>query len=159
MMRRRKGSASVAAAILAAAAFTAVAAPPGRPAAHPAKGQSADQQYMDEGQCYSWTRSSTGIDPQTAQTESTAPDKPTGPAFGGGERVAGAAAGAAMGGIARGEDGVGPGAVVGIVAGGIHARGKRREDQESVREQHRDDLETFDRTYTACMEARGYSVE
>ncbi|EDZ97237.1 conserved hypothetical protein, partial [Burkholderia sp. H160] len=55
-----------------------------RPIAYPAKGQSPQQQQQDEGACYSWAKSNTGIDPtQVANT----PPPPSGPAVGGGERV------------------------------------------------------------------------
>lgn len=33
------------------------------PIAYPAKGQSAQQQQKDEGACYSWAKSNTGVDP------------------------------------------------------------------------------------------------
>ena len=37
-----------------------------QPVVYPAKGQSPQQQKNDEGQCYSWARSNTGIDPVAA---------------------------------------------------------------------------------------------
>ncbi|KIG10875.1 hypothetical protein BurMR1_2142, partial [Burkholderia sp. MR1] len=58
----------------------------GKPIAYPSKGQSAQQQQKDDGACYSWAKSNTGIDPATA---SAAPPPPSGPAVGGGERVGG----------------------------------------------------------------------
>jgi hypothetical protein len=62
-----------------------------QPVAYPAKGQSPQHQQQDHAACASWARSNTGVDPATVAT--TAP--PSGPAVGGGERVGGAARGAA----------------------------------------------------------------
>ena len=65
--------------------------------AYPSKGQSAEQQSKDEGECFAWAKQQTGIDPMAT---ASAPTKESGPAVGGGERVRGAAGGAA-GGIDR----------------------------------------------------------
>ncbi|MGA7813529.1 MAG: hypothetical protein WCA53_11525, partial [Caballeronia sp.] len=35
----------------------------GKPIAYPAKGQSQQQQQQDDGACYSWAKSNTGVDP------------------------------------------------------------------------------------------------
>ncbi|MGO4332904.1 hypothetical protein AB4Z49_38370, partial [Cupriavidus sp. M-11] len=59
-----------------------------KPIAYPAKGQSSQQQQKDDGACYSWAKSNTGIDPAAV---AAAPPPPSGPAVGGGERVRGAA--------------------------------------------------------------------
>src|SRR5262245_37075536 len=65
-----------------------------KPVIYPAKGQSAQQQQKDDGQCYAWAKSNTGIDPAVvAQT----PPPQTQP---GGQRLKGAATGAVVGGVA-----------------------------------------------------------
>src|SRR5690242_522411 len=69
-----------------------------KPIAYPAKGQSAEKQSKDEGECYAWAKKSTGIDPAVA---SAPPPQETGPAVGGGERASGAMRGA-LGGAAIG---------------------------------------------------------
>ena len=75
----------------AAAVSFAVGAGAQKPIIYPAKGQSAQQQQQDDGACYSWARTNTGIDPAVvAQTPPPAP-KP------GGERLKGAARGAIVG--------------------------------------------------------------
>jgi hypothetical protein len=58
-----------------------------KPIVYPAKGQSAQQQSQDEGQCYAWAKQSTGIDP--ALVASSPPPQQTGPAVGGGQRMGG----------------------------------------------------------------------
>jgi len=126
-----------------------------KPAVYPAKGQSAQQQ-QDDGQCYSWAKSNTGIDPAAV---AAAPAGPTGPATGGGERAKGAVGGAVIGGIANGSSGAATGAAVGVVAGGVKARHNQKSQQASAQAQKQGALDTFDRAYAACMEGRGYTVK
>jgi YMGG-like Gly-zipper len=131
-----------------------------KPIAYPAKNQSAQQQQRDDGECYSWAKSSTGIDPATA---AAAPPAPTGPAVGGGERVQGAARGAAGGaviGAVAGDAGKGAaiGAVTGTVVGGHRARQNRRAQQADAQAQSQGAVDTYNRAYAACMEGRGYTI-
>src|SRR5712675_814716 len=80
-----------------------------KPIVYPAKGQNAQQQKKDDGECLAWAKQNTGIDPAAASAP--APQQ-SGPAVGGGERVKGAArgavGGAVIGGIA-GDAGTGAG--------------------------------------------------
>jgi hypothetical protein len=140
--------------MLSAALVTMSAHAQNKPIAYPAKGQSSSQQSQDDGYCYGWARSNTGIDPQTA---SAAPPQ-SGPAVGGGERARGAVGGAVIGGIADGSDGARTGAAVGIVAGGVRARQNRRAQEASAQSQQQGSLNTFYRAYGACMEGRGYTI-
>ena len=94
---------------------------------YPTKGQTPSQQNEDEGQCYAWARQQTGIDPMAVASR---PTTQPGPAVGGGERIAGAARGAAGGaaiGAIAGDAGKGAaiGAVTGTVMGGARARMNR----------------------------------
>jgi hypothetical protein len=61
---------------------------------YPAKGQSQNQMDKDKSECYSWAKQQTGFDPMRAGSGSQ-PPPPSQPA--GGERVRGAARGAAVG--------------------------------------------------------------
>ena len=143
-------------AVLAAAVFAAGAAHAAKPVIYPAKGQSAQQQQADDGQCYSWAKGNTGIDP--AAVAST-PPPPSGPAVGGGERARGALRGAAVGGIVDGGDGARTGAAVGVVAGGARARQNQRAEQASAQSNQQGAMDTFYRAYGACMEGRGYTIK
>jgi hypothetical protein len=143
-------------AALAVALFAASAAHAAKPIAYPAKGQSAQQQQSDDGQCYSWAKSNTGIDPAAA---SSAPPPASGPAVGGGERARGAARGAVVGGIVDGGDGARTGAAVGVVAGGSRARQNQRAQQSSAQSQQQGSMDTYYRAYGACMEGRGYTIK
>ncbi|HTH61243.1 MAG TPA: YMGG-like glycine zipper-containing protein [Paraburkholderia sp.] len=130
------------------------------PVFYPAKGQSADKQEADKGQCYAWAKSNTGIDPTQL---SNAPPPPSGPAVGGGERVQGAARGAAGGaviGAIAGDAGKGAaiGAVGGTVVGGSRARRNQRAAQANSQAQTQGAMDTFNRAFAACMEGRGYTV-
>jgi hypothetical protein len=133
----------------------------GKPIAYPAKGQSAQQQQSDDGACYSWAKSNTGIDPATA---STAPPPQSGPAVGGGERVGGAARGAAGGaviGAITGDAGKGAaiGATAGTMAGGMRARQNKRAQNANAQAQSQGAMSTYYRAWSACMQGRGYSIQ
>jgi len=143
--------------------WAALAAPAAaqQPIIYPAKGQSAQQQQTDEGQCHVWAKNQTGVDP-AAMAAAPAPPPPSN-TVGGGERVRGAArgavGGAAIGAIA-GDTGKGAaaGAVVGTARGGREARQKQGAQQQSVDNQRAQQLDTYNRAIGACLEARGYTV-
>ena len=133
-----------------------------QPVVYPAKGQSAQQQSQDEAQCYAWAKQSTGIDP--AVVASSPPPQQTGPAVGGGQRVGGAARGAAGGaaiGAIAGDAGKGAaaGAVVGTMAGGRRARQDQAAQNQQAQAQQQDLIQTYYRAYGACMEGRGYTIK
>jgi hypothetical protein len=132
-----------------------------QPIVYPAKGQSAQLQARDGGECQAWAKQTTGVDPVAV---AYAPLPPSGPAVGGGERVAGAArgalGGAAIGAIAGNAGrGAGIGAVVGTMAGGREARHNRAAQQNAAQGQKDQALDTFNRAFAACMDARGYSIK
>jgi hypothetical protein len=133
-----------------------------KPIVYPAQGQSMQQQSQDEAQCSAWARQSTGIDP--AMVASSPPPQQTGPAVGGGQRLGGAARGAAGGaalGAIAGDAGTGAaaGAVVGTMAGGRRARQQRAAQNQQAQAQQQDLLQTYYRAFGACMEGRGYTIK
>jgi hypothetical protein len=133
-----------------------------KPIVYPAKGQTAQQQSQDEAQCDTWAKQATGIDP--AVVASSPPPQQTGPAVGGGQRVGGAARGAAGGaaiGAIAGDAGKGAtaGAVVGTMAGGRRARQQPAAQNQQAQAQQQGALQTYDRAYGACMEGRGYTIK
>lgn len=147
-----------------AAWLASAAAMADKPIIYPAKGQTAEQQTKDDGECYTWAKGNTGVDP-AALAQAPAAPAPTGPT---GARVkgavGGAAAGAVVGGIANDDAGHGAktGAAVGLVAGGVHARQTKRhnEQQAQAQAQHQQQaMATYYKAYGACMEGRGYTVK
>ncbi|WP_066742277.1 glycine zipper family protein [Cupriavidus sp. D384] len=156
---------SIPAALLAAAVLVGLSAgalAQSKPIAYPAKGQSQAKQQEDDGYCYSWAKSNTGIDP--AQVAAAPPPAPSGPAVGGGERVGGAARGAAGGavvGAIAGDAGKGAaaGAAVGTMAGGHRARQNQRNAQANAQSQQSGAMNTYYRAYSACMQGRGYTIQ
>jgi hypothetical protein len=130
------------------------------PIAYPAKGQSQAKQQSDDGECYVWAKSNTGIDPAAV---ATAPAQPAAPTTAGGERVSGALRGAAVGAIVDGGDGAAKGAGVGVVAGGARAQKNKQtqqtQQQASAQSSKQASIDTFYRAHSACMEARGYTVK
>lgn len=136
-----------------------------QPLIYPSKGQSADQQNKDEGECYTWAKQQTGVDPVAVAQASSSQPPPAGPQ---GERVRGAArgaaAGAVIGGVANDDAGKGAavGAVVGTMAGGSRQRRAARgqeQQQQQVQQQTQGALASYNRAFAACMEGRGYVVK
>jgi hypothetical protein len=132
------------------------------PIIYPAKGQSAQQQQRDEGECHVWAKQNSGVDP--AALAANPPPQETGPAVGGGERVrgavGGAVGGAAIGAIAGNtRKGAGIGAVVGTMAGGRQARQNQAARNQQSRGQNQQALNTYYRAYGACLEGRGYTIK
>jgi len=130
-------------------------------APYPSKGQSAEQQSKDEGECFAWAKQQTGIDPVAV---ASAPTQEPGPAVGGGERVKGAARGA-LGGAAIGAiagdtgKGAGVGAVVGTMSGGKQSRQNKAAKQQQAEQAKAGTLQQFNKAFSACMEGRGYAVK
>jgi hypothetical protein len=139
--------------------------PPGaeaqRPVVYPAKGQSAEQQQKDQGECDVWARQTTGIDPVAV---AAAAPPPQGSTVGGGQRLGGAARGAAGGalvGAIAGDAGTGAaaGAVVGTMAGGRRARQQHAQQQQAAEAQKQQTISTYYRAFSACLEGRGYAIK
>ncbi|MDF0643301.1 MAG: YMGG-like glycine zipper-containing protein [Nitrospira sp.] len=126
---------------------------------YPEKGQTKDQQELDQFTCYKWAKEQTGIDPyrQTA----AAPPPPEG-----GQAVRGAARGAALGAVGGAIGGnAGKGAAIGAAVGGGAGMMRRRraemEYEHQVEEQAADRQaaqQTFNRAYGVCLEGKGYKV-
>jgi hypothetical protein len=156
--------------------------------AYPKNVQTADQQLKDENACYSSAKEKTGVDPEApppatktaeqkaAEQKAAAESAPQ--ASGGRARGAarGAVGGAAIGAIADDEagKGAGAGAVAGTMVGGARQReanaaakeqatqqtAQAQQQQEAqANAQYQEKLNTFKRAYTACMEARNYSLK
>jgi hypothetical protein len=155
--------------------------------AFPKNNQSADQQLKDESDCYGSAKQRTGIDAQAppprglseeekkAAQQQAAENAPK--AEGGRVRGAarGAAGGAAVGAIAGDAGkGAGAGAVLGTMKGGMKQReantqskqqaaaqtaAAQKKADEQLLLQHQEGIDTFQRAFSACMDARGYSVK
>jgi hypothetical protein len=140
-------------------------------AVYPGKGQDAAKQGQDEGECYTWARQQTGIDP-TVATEAAAVEAPKGGAVKGAAR--GAAKGAAVGAVGdddrhrdEGTLDAGEGAGAGAAAGAVKGRraqkkaGKQAEAQAQQAAQAQDvtKKDTFKKSWGACLEGRGYNVK
>jgi uncharacterized protein YcfJ len=144
----------------------------------PAKGQTAQQQSQDEGECYAWAKGQTGVDPMAPppaaqpaqQTASTTTSKADGSRLRGAAR--GAAAGAVIGEVANGDasDGAAIGATVGVVAGGRQSRKNQQQAAEQATQQQeqatqqqqaaqQQQLDLFKKGFAACLEPKGYTVK
>jgi hypothetical protein len=135
---------------------------------YPSGGQAADQQAKDEGECFSWARQSTGVDPADPLAGVGAQPAPQGGPSSGAAAGAGAVGGAARGAIFAelADEDSGEWAAAGAVAG--MARGARRAKQAEAQQhaqaqaqteaQKAERLGLFKKGYAACMQGRNYTV-
>jgi hypothetical protein len=156
---------------------------------YPKNQQNPDLQLKDESDCYGSARQNTGIDPQaplpagpTAEQNQAAQQqaaKQAQESVGKGGAVKGAAGGAAGGAVIGAIAGdAGTGAAIGATVGAVRGRRKQRTAQEKAKEQgaeqtaqaqqqaqaqvqaqHKGEMDTFKRAFSACMDARAYSVQ
>ncbi len=127
----------------------------------PEKGQSPDQQELDEFSCYKWAKTQTGFDPnQPVQSPTSHSSRRKGGALSG--AMGGAALGAIGGAIAGN---AGKGAAIGAGVGGAGGMLSKRRAQEKDDKKQQQALagqeqnrETFNRAYKVCLEAKGYKV-
>lgn len=149
----------------------------------PAKGQNAQQQSQDEGECYAWARTDTGVDPMAPAAppqEQAAAPPPAQPAAGpDGSRLRGAARGAAAGAVVGeiadndASKGAEIGAAVGVMKGGAESRRKKAEAQSQAQAQatqqqqateqqaaaaKQQQVQLFNKGFSACLQAKGYTV-
>jgi hypothetical protein len=130
----------------------------------PTKNQSSEQQATDQMDCYTWAKQQTGVDPmnppkaQAAQVEKG----PDGSALIG--AAGGAAAGAAIGAIAGD---AGEGAAIGAVVGGLrrkrqsmaHQQQQQAANNQAATASDQEQMGNYKKAFTACMEAKGYTVQ
>jgi outer membrane lipoprotein SlyB len=155
--------------------------------AFPKNGQSSDQQLKDESECYGMAKQRTGIDAQAPPPQGLSEEEKKAAQQQAadnakevqGTRVRGAARGAAGGaaiGAIAGNAGKGAaaGAVAGTMRGGMAQRSanaqskqqaaaqtaaaEKKAEEEMLR-QHQEGMDTFQRAFAACMDARNYSVK
>ena len=156
--------------------------------AYPKKQQTADQQRKDENECYASAKQQSGIDPQAPlpatkteeqkKAEQQAAADNAKQAKGGRVRGAarGAAGGAAIGAIADDQagKGAGAGAAAGAMVGGAKQRqannaAKQQAAQATAQQQQQQEaqakatqhqgIDAFKRAFSACMDAREYSIK
>lgn len=150
-------------------------------------GQTSDQQLKDESDCYGAARQQSGIDPkapmaagktaeQKQAEQKAAADNANTPKGGRAKGSAGGAAGGAAIGAIAGD--AGKGAAIGAVAGTMRGGMKQREASAAAKKEaagktaaqqkaeedraklaHAEGLDTFQRAFAACMDARNYSVK
>jgi Glycine-zipper domain len=131
--------------------------------AFPANDQDKATQDADEMTCFKWAKEQTGFDPiNPTQVEAETVEAKRGGAVRGAAR--GAAAGAAIGSISGD---AGDGAAVGAVVGGM--RGRRAQKAQAQQQQksnndaadakEKEMLANYKKAYSACMEAKGYTIK
>jgi Glycine-zipper domain len=145
--------------------------PPTPPAArtfiYPARGQSAQQEQFDKGQCYFWAVQQSGFDPANPSVATAPPPAPSPPQGG---LFRGAAGGAALGAIGGAIGGnAGEGAAIGAGAGalfGLVRRARWAEEQQQQQQSYMAQQQNaadeghaaYNRAFSTCMTGRGYTV-
>lgn len=127
---------------------------------YPEKGQSKEQQELDQFTCYKWAKEQSGIDPNQTSTAAAPPPPQQGQVAGGAMR--GAAVGA-VGGAIAGDAGKGAavGAAVGGGAGAVRKRRGEMQYEQSVQAASADQQQKqqqYNRAYGVCLEGKGYKV-
>jgi hypothetical protein len=132
---------------------------------YPNAGQTPEQLNQDRAACESQAAAQSGYHP----SQPVATPAPTRPMAG--QRLAGAARGAAAGAIVEGrtdksereiEDPSEAGARAGAVVGGSRQRQDRRENRRATQEQQAAQSQrqaAYGQSFNACMAARGYTVQ
>jgi hypothetical protein len=129
---------------------------------YPKNQQSQAQQTKDENECYNSAKQQSGVDPAAPPPPPQEAQKAKG---GGAKGAAGGAAGGAAVGAIAGD--AGTGAAVGATAGAVRGRrqqkkaNKQAEQQaeQKTQAQQQQALATFKNAFSACMDARQYSVK
>jgi hypothetical protein len=130
------------------------------PFAYPTKNQTQEQQQQDHFACYNWAKQQTGVDPSQISTATTTQSSQQG------QVVRGAAKGSLLGVVGGAIGGnVGEGAAIGAGVGALAGLFRKREEQQQqtqVQTQanaaEQQQLQTYYRAWTACMQGRGYTV-
>ena len=144
----------------------------------PTGGQAADQQNKDEGECYQWAVSNSGVDPFEAQKQAAAQQQQAQAAgqeiseAGKGAGVRGAAGGAAAGALIGeiADDDAGKGAAYGAAIGAVASRRRTRRAQQEATEQVEqqsaqaqqltsEQVGNFKKAFSVCLEAKDYMVK
>ncbi len=130
----------------------------------PAKSQDKKTQDADEMACYKWAKEESGVDPlNPTDVKAAKVDKSAdGTAVVG--AAGGAAAGAAIGAIAGD---AGKGAAIGAVVGGLRGRRakvlgdakQQQQNEAAAAAKEKEMMDNFIKAFSACMEAKGYTVK
>jgi len=134
---------------------------------YPARGQSAQQEEFDKGQCYTWAVQQSGFDPANPQVASAPPPMPGAPQGG---LLRGGMGGAALGAVGGAIGGnAGEGAAIGAAVGGLFGlmrRARWREEQQQQQQNYMSQQQAamgqgrtnYNRAFSTCMTGRGYTV-
>jgi len=150
------------------AAPPSLSANPGMHAIFPARGQSPDQQRLDESASYDWATQQTRWDPYQARTQLEQQMQAAGQTASGarGGALKGAAGGALVGvavGAIAGD--AGKGAAIGSTAAGLTGGMRSRRTMKAAESTsdaavaaYQQQFSFWDRNFMAAMEAKGYTV-
>ena len=143
----------------------------------PTQGQTAQQQSVDEAECYNWAVSQSGTDPfqlakqAQAQQQQVAANKQAASTTAQGSGLKGAAGGAATGALIGAIAGdAGKGAAIGAASGAVVGRVRGRKAQSQAEQQAgqqaastqqatAEQMANFKKAFSVCLEAKKYLVK
>lgn len=137
---------------------------------YPANGQDSEQTQKDKTECSNWAKQQNSNAPEVASQ--TVPP-PSTPSKRKGGRIKGAARGAVKGAVIGEiiDDDAGKGAAIGAGSGALLGGRKQRKNNKQLQRQAQQEakqkqaneekikLDNYNRAYTACLEAKGYTVK
>lgn len=133
------------------------------PIVYPAKGQTPEQIEQDKYACYQWAKNETGVDPM-AMAQQSPPSTPQSTTSSAGRGALRGAAGGAIVGAIAGD--AGKGAAIGAGVGALGGGARRRQEQAVIDQQQASqtaaqsqNIATYNRAFSVCMEGRGYTVK
>ena len=134
---------------------------------YPSGGQAMAQQADDEAECFEWGENATGVDPRNPMAGVRVDAPQTGGE--GNAAAAGAVRGAARAGLIGNladedaSDWAAAGALIGSIRGAARRDAQNQQSRQransEAQAQAEQNMETFKRAFTACMEGRSYTVK
>ncbi len=129
---------------------------------YPKNNQTPAVQERDQRECYQWAKQETAIDPAAPPPPPPEAQKARG---GGAKGAAAGAGGGALVGAITGD--AGEGAAAGATVGAIRGRRQQRKANKQAekqaeatgKKQQQQQLDTFRKAYSACLDGRGYAVK
>ena len=131
---------------------------------YPKGDQSSEQQEKDKSECYNWAKNDSGFDPMAPPTATEAPPQQQAPQGG---VLRGAARGAALGAIIDDtSEGARTGAKAGAAIGGMRRADQKRAQAQAQQQWEQEQQQIYaekrnryNKAYSACLEARDYTVK
>lgn len=134
---------------------------------YPGNGQSPETQHNDEAACYQWAQQATGIQNPTTPPPAQQPQQQASAGAGGGRGALKGAAGGALlaevGGNHNTNEAAWAGALIGGARGAKESKVRNQAAQDNAQnassQQFQQQLQTFNKAFSACIEGKHYTIK